>query len=165
MTPAEKEAYAACTSRTVQLCTIELNHPAFTEPLYAVRDNQDLTAQLEDGSTVTFIALGFELKRQPVDKEPDPTITLKVDNITGKLSPYLEAASRSGQETKLTFRVYLYDADDESVTLISDPMTMAVRNASGSMTSVNITAGFINPANLKFPREKFTADRFPGLPS
>ncbi|WBA79543.1 DUF1833 family protein [Endozoicomonas sp. GU-1] len=164
MTPAEQEAYASCTSRTIQLCTIELNHPEFTQPLYAVRDNQDLTAELEDGSTVTFLALGFDITRQPTDKEPDPTITLKVDNITGKLSPYLEAAARSGKETSLTFRVYLYDSDTETAELISDQLTMAVRSASGSMTSVNITAGFINPANLAFPREKFTADRFPGLP-
>ena len=163
MTPAEKEAYANCDSTEVHLVTLELNHPAFTQPLRIVKDNTDLVAPLEDGSTVTFIAMSFDIVRPPVNEEPDPSITIRVDNVSGTVTPYFELASRSGLEIELIFRPYVWDDVTDVATLLGDPLKLAVRNASADMRNISVTAAHINPANLSFPREKYTPDRFPGL--
>ena len=163
MTPAEREAYANCRVREIHLATLEINDPAFTDPLRVVADNDDLVATLEDGTTATFVALGFELVRPPVNQEPDPSITIKIDNVSGQVTPYLELASRSGNQTTMTFRPYLYDETTGDVTLIGQPLKLNVRNASADFTNISITAAHINPANLPFPREDYTPDRFPGL--
>ncbi len=163
MTPAEKEAYANCRTREIHLATLEINDPAFTEPLRIVADNDDLIAKLEDGSTATFIALGFELVRPPVNEEPDPSITIKIDNVSGQLTPYLELAAKSGNQTTMTFRPYLFNEETEEVILLGQPLKLNVRNASADFSNISITAAHINPANLPFPRENYTPDRFPGL--
>ncbi|MTI13114.1 DUF1833 family protein [Sansalvadorimonas verongulae] len=163
MTPAEKEAYANCRANEVHLYTLELNHPAFTQPLRIVHDNTDLTAPLEDGTDALFIAMSFRMVRPPVSEEPDPSITIQVDNVSGFVTPYLELAAKSGQEITLICRPYVYDSDADTVTLLGQPLKLAVRNATTNMQNASLTAAHINPANLAFPREKYTPDRFPGL--
>lgn len=162
MTPAEQEAYANADDSRVTLYTLELNHPGFTEPLRIVADNDPLTAEIEDGSQVLFTPFWFQVKRPPINEEPDPGLTLTIDNVSGFMTPYMDAASRSGESIRLTFRPYLVDEDDDSITRLSS-LTMAIRNASATMTSVSLTAAHINPANLSFPSELYTSDRFPGL--
>lgn len=164
MTPAEKEAYANADDSRVMLYTIELNHPQFTQPLRIVADNDPLDAEIEDGSTVTFTPFFFSMKRPPINEEPDPSLQITVDNVSGFLTPYLDIASRSGQSISVIFRVYLIDDSDGSITRLTH-LKLAIRNASATMTSVTLMAAHINPANLPFPRETYTADRFPGLSS
>ena len=162
MTPAEQEAYANADDTRVTLYTLELNHPGFTEPLRIVCDNDPLTAEIEDGTTATFSPFYFSIKRPPISEEPDPSLSITVDNVSGFMTPYLDAASRSGESIRLIFRPYLVDDTDSSVTRLS-AFTMEIRNASASMTSITLTAAHINPANLAFPKELYKSDRFPGL--
>lgn len=162
MTPAEKEAYANADDTRITLYTLELNHPKFTQPLRIVADNDPLTAETEDGSQALFTPFWFRLKRPPIGEEPDPSVSITVDNVSGFMTPYLDAASRSGQKIRLIFRPYLVDEEDDSVTRLTS-LSMTVRNASANMTSATLTAAFVNPANLPFPSELYTSDRFPGL--
>ena len=61
------EAYAAAPSDVVVYHTLEINHAAFTQPIYVVRDNADLEADLEDGGgTVTFVRFAFDLVKPEV---------------------------------------------------------------------------------------------------
>lgn len=162
MTPAEQEAYANADDTRITLYTLELNHPGFTEPLRIVADNDPLTAEIEDGSRVLFTPFFFKIKRPPINEEPDPSINITVDNVSGFMTPYLDAASRSGESIRLIFRPYLIDETDDSITRLSS-LSLSIRNASASMTNVTLTAAHINPANLSFPKELYTSDRFPGL--
>ncbi|PJE80652.1 hypothetical protein CI610_00313 [invertebrate metagenome] len=163
MTPAEKEAYSHADDTRITLYTLELNHPAFTEPLRIVCDNDPLEAPLEDGvEKATFMAFWFTITRPPISEEPDPALKIAVDNVSGYLTPYMDAASRSGKMVDVIFRPYLVDQSEDTVTLLRT-IRLQVRNATASMTSVSITAAYVNPANLPFPKELYTADRFPGL--
>ena len=162
MTPAEKEAYANADDTRITLYTLELNHPGFTQPLRIVADNDPLTAEIEDGEEVLFTPFWFRLKRPPINEEPDPSVSITVDNVSGFMTPYLDAASRSGESIRLIFRPFLVDDTDDTVTLLST-LSLAIRNATSSMASVTLTAAHINPANLPFPKENYTIDRFPGL--
>ena len=109
MTPAEQEAYANADDTRITLYTLELNHPGFSEPLRIVSDNDPLTAEIEDGSTVTFTPFYFSIKRPPINEEPDPSLSITVDNVSGFMTPYMDAASRSGESIELVFRPYLID--------------------------------------------------------
>ena len=162
MTPAEKEAYANADDTRITLYTLELNHPGFTQPLRIVADNDPLTAEIEDGESVLFTPFWFKLKRPPINEEPDPSISITIDNVSGFMTPYLDAASRSGESIRLIFRPFLIDQSDHSTTRMAS-LSMAIRNASSNMTSVTITAAHVNPANLPFPSENYTIDRFIGL--
>ena len=162
MTPAEKEAYANADDTRVMLYTLELMHPSFTQPLRIVADNDPLTAEIETGDTVEFTPFFFSIKRPPISEEPDPSLQITVDNVSGFMTPYLDIASRSGDSIHVMFRPFLVDEGDDSITRLSS-IKLAIRNASASMTSVTLTAAHINPANLPFPKENYTSDRFPGL--
>lgn len=188
MTPAEKEAYANADDTRVMLYTLELNHPSFNQPLRIVADNDPLTAEIETGDTVEFTPFFFSIKRPPISEEPDPSLQITVDNVSGFMTPYLDLASRSGDSIHVVFRPYLVEEAVETVEserlkvkseehppLNFQPSTLnqtitrlsaiklAIRNASATMTSVTLTAAHINPANLPFPKENYTSDRFPGL--
>ena len=162
MTPAEKEAYANADDTRVMLYTLELMHPSFTQPLRIVADNDPLTAEIETGDTVEFTPFFFSIKRPPISEEPDPSLQITVDNVSGFMTPYLDIASRSGDSIHVMFRPFLIDEGDDSITRLSS-IKLAIRNASATMTSVTLTAAHINPANLPFPKENYTSDRFPGL--
>ena len=162
MTPAEQEAYANADDTRITLYTLELNHPGFTEPLRIVNDNDPLIAEIEDGTIVTFVPFYFSIKFPPISEQPDPSLTVNADNVSGFMTPYLDAASRSGESIDLGFRPYLVDEEDDSITRLSY-FAMEIRNASANMTSVSLTAAHINPANLAFPKELYKSDRFPGL--
>lgn len=162
MTPAEKEAYANADDTRIMLYTLELMHPSFTQPLRIVADNDTLTAKIETGDTVEFTPFFFSIKRPPISEEPDPSLQITVDNVSGFMTPYLDIASRSGDSIHVMFRPFLIDESDDSITRLSS-IKLAIRNASATMTSVTLTAAHINPANLPFPKENYTSDRFPGL--
>ena len=162
MTPAEKEAYANADDNRIMLYTLELMHPQFTQPLRIVADNDPLTAEIETGDTVEFTPFFFSIKRPPISEEPDPSLQITVDNVSGFMTPYLDIASRSGDSIHVVFRPFLVDEGDDSITRLSS-IKLAIRNASATMTSVTLTAAHINPANLPFPKENYTSDRFPGL--
>ena len=162
MTPAEKEAYANADDTRIMLYTLELMHPQFTQPLRIVADNDPLTAEIETGDTVLFTPFFFSIKRPPISEEPDPSLQITVDNVSGFMTPYLDIASRSGDSIHVVFRPYLVDEGDDRITRLSS-IKLAIRNASATMTSVTLTAAHINPANLPFPKENYTSDRFPGL--
>ncbi|USE39253.1 DUF1833 family protein [Endozoicomonas sp. SCSIO W0465] len=162
MTPAEKEAYANADDTRIMLYTLELMHPQFTQPLRIVADNDPLTAEIETGDTVEFTPFFFSIKRPPISEEPDPSLQITVDNVSGFMTPYLDIASRSGDSIQVVFRPYLVDEGDDRITRLSS-IKLAIRNASATMTSVTLTAAHINPANLPFPKENYTSDRFPGL--
>ena len=162
MTPAEKEAYANADDTRIMLYTLELMHPSFTQPLRIVADNDPLTTAIETGDTVEFTPFFFSIKRPPISEEPDPSLQITVDNVSGFMTPYLDIASRSGDSIHVMFRPFLIDEGDDSITRLSS-IKLAIRNASANMNNVTLTAAHINPANLPFPKENYTSDRFPGL--
>ena len=72
LSQAIKEAYASAPANVIIYHTMELWHPAFTDPIRVVRDYDDLTATLEStaprnaGESVTFIAFNFDFTKPEV---------------------------------------------------------------------------------------------------
>lgn len=88
-----KEAYAAAPADTVIYHTITLDHSTFATPLYLVRDRTDLSATLETGEAVTFVAYAFDFKRPEVSVGGVPQLVVEIDNVSQAILAAVQAAS------------------------------------------------------------------------
>ena len=173
LSEAIKEAYASSPSDVVILHTLELRHPNFMDDdgkpmaIRLVRDNQDLNATLEAGApldagqTVTFIAMGFDLTLPPVDTIPVPEITITIDNVSGRLMPYLDKAIDSGDKIEVTYRPYL--SNDTSCPHMVPPITLVLSDVEANVMRVTGRARLLDVGNKRFPSKNYNAKCFPNL--
>jgi hypothetical protein len=161
LSQALKEAYAAAPSNVVIYHTLEINHPAFIEPLYVVRDFEDLSANLEDGTPVTFIRFSFNLLKPEVSVVGVPQCTIEIDNVSRDILANIQLAMQSTDLITMTYREYI--STDLSGPQNDPPMTMVLSNISADVFKVQATASFGDLNNKRFPNEEYTAERFPGL--
>jgi hypothetical protein len=162
-----KEAYASAPASEVILHTLELRHPSFTQPIRVVRDHAEFTCFLEadapedPGGEVTFVAMGFDFILPEVSKSTSPEIEISLDNVTGEIIGYLDAAAQTPDMIEVTYRPYL--ASDPSGPQMNPPLTLVIRSVTADIFRVKARAGFADLANRKFPNEVYDAERFVGL--
>lgn len=161
------EAYASAPSAEVILHTLELRHPSFSTPIRVVRDRKDLNATLEadapadPGATVTFVGLAFDFILPEVNRSAVPEIEIVLDNVSGEILAYLDAAAQSADLIEVTYRPYL--ASDTSAPQMDPPVTLVLREVKADVFRVRGRAGFGDLGNRRFPSETYSSDRFPGL--
>jgi hypothetical protein len=147
--------------------TLELRHPAFTQPIRVVRDHVDLQATLEltagidPGVTVLFVALAFDFTKPEVSASGVPQITITLDNVDRAMVANIEAAMRSIDLVEVIYREY--SAADLSAPQNNPPLSMTITSVSADVFKVTAVAGFPNLMNRRFPSLEYSADLFPGL--
>lgn len=167
LSQAIKEAYASAPTAEVILHTLEIRHPSFTEPIRVVRDRVDLTATLESdapanpGASVTFIALAFDFMLPEVTRSAVPEIEISLDNVSGEIIGYLDAAAQTPDLIEVTYRPYI--ASDNSGPQMNPPLTLVIREIHCDIFRVVARAGFGDLGNRKFPGEVYSSEIFPGL--
>ena len=162
LSQAARELAASADVGDVVLHTLQVDHPAFTEPLSLVNDYSSLTATLEDGVTVvTFVAFGFDFRLPDVEQAQSPELEIAIDNVSREILAYIDLASQSQSLATITYRMYL--ASDLSGPCNDPPLVLTVTAVTADVFRVRLQAGFSNFANVRFPREDYTAARFPGL--
>lgn len=167
LTQAIKEAYAAAPSDVVIHHTLELRHPAFTQPLRVVRDYAALDATLEasapeDPSTeVTFTAFAFDLVKPEVNSDGRPQITIEIDNVSREIIANIEAAMSSQASIEVTYREYL--STDLTGPQNDPPLHMNIVRITADLFRVRADATFGDFSNRRFPAVAYTAETFPGL--
>ena len=161
LSEALKEAYASAPSNVVIYHTLEISHPAFSQPIYVVRDYQDMNALLEDGSPVTFIRFAFNLVKPEVSATGVPQCTVEIDNVSRDILANVQLAMTSTEMITMTYREYI--STDLSGPQNDPPMTMVLSNIQADVFKVRATASFGDLSNKRFPNEEYTAERFPGL--
>ena len=161
LSEALKEAYASSPADVVIYHTLEINHPAFSEPIYVVRDYQDLNANLEDGTPVTFLRFAFNLVKPEVSATGVPQCTVEIDNVSRDILANVQLAMGSTALITMTYREYI--STDLSGPQNDPPMTMVLSNIQADVFKVRATASFGDLNNKRFPNEEYTAERFPGL--
>jgi hypothetical protein len=161
LSQALKEAYAVAPADVIVYHTLEINHPAFAQPIYVVRDFTDLNANLEDGTPVTFIRFAFNLVKPEVSAAGVPQCTVEFDNVSRDILANVQLAMQSTALITMTYREYL--SSDLSGPQNDPPMTMVLSNINANVFRVRATASFGDLGNKRFPNEEYTAERFPGL--
>lgn len=160
LSQAIKEAYASAPKVPVYH-TLELNHPAFSQPIYVVRDYADLTAYLETGEEVTFVRFAFDLKKPEISPTGVPQCTIEIDNVSREILANVQLAVASGEKITATYREYL--ASDLSGPQNNPPMPLTVTGIKATPMRVTATAGYGDLSNKRFGTD-YTDERFPGLP-
>lgn len=168
------QAYASAPEDEIVLDTLELLHPSFVddvgEPIRVrvVNDHTDLTATLEIGApldseqTVVFKAARFRFQRPPESESAAlPEVEVQVDNVSKYLMPYLDRAKESIVPITLIWRPYC--VSDLSAPHMDPPITLTMRGATATMTSIQARAGFADLGNSRFPAIEYVANRFKGL--
>lgn len=151
---AVKEAYASAPSDVIVYNTLEISHPDFAAPIRVVQGFDNITA-----SGATWTAVPFELVLPPASDLSPPQLQLRVDNVSRELLEGIEAAAESAETISVTYRGYLS-------TDLNDPygeVAMSLTNISVTPTVITATAGLVDFANKRFPRETYRDDVFPGL--
>lgn len=157
------EAYAAAPSDVVIYHTLQIDHPAFTQPIYVVRDNADLTATLETAETVTFVRFAFDLMKPEVSVTGIPQCTVEFDNVSREILANVQLAMADTSPISITYREYI--STDLSGPQNDPPLTMTLSNIKADVFRVRATASFGDLNNRRFPTEEYTGERFPGLVS
>ena len=162
-----REAYASAPSSEVVLFTIEMNHPAFTQPLRVVRDNVKLEAYLEDaspenpGEKATFLPYAFDLILPEMDEYGKPQITITIDNVGRDIMNYVEAAVRTRYKIDVIYRVYL--KSDLNGPQNDPPMVMQIDSITANAKNITLVAGFADLSSRVFPKQMYTLEQFPSL--
>lgn len=168
LSEALQEAYASAPSDEIIYHTLEIYHPAFSVPIRVVRDAVDLTATLEasaprnPSTSVSFTAFSFDVVPPEVFATGMPSCVIEIDNVSREILSQVEAALSSTETISVIYRQFL-SGNLAGGPENDPPLTLTVLSISADVYRIRATCGFADLVNKRFPREVYTAERFPGL--
>lgn len=166
---AEREALARANTSTVHLWALELRHSVFPAPIRMVQHDVDIDLTLEanapvDASTTQpFIATAYRFKEPDQTSQPDPTVQIEIDGVSGNLQPFIRSAILTFEPIECTLRSCLYDVKAQVVVEMLRVFHLQMRRERTTMTTIAATFGYTNPANQPFPSKVYSAETNPGL--
>ena len=160
-TAAIREAYASAPSDQIILHTISLSHVDWEEPLYLVRDYQDLTAALETDELVTFKAAAFDFIHPVLTTSSVPEVTVSIDNVSGEIFPLLDAVSASKDKITLVYRPYL--SNELSGPQMNPPLSLTLSTISVSSYTIIANARLSDTGRRAFPTSNYNLSDYPAL--
>lgn len=166
LSEAIKEAYAVAPRNVIIYHTIELNHPAFTQPIRVVQDYQDLTAFLESTgpgttSAVTFTGFNFGFTKPELNPNSVPQVQLEIDNVDRAIIASIEAAIQTTDMITCTYREYI--STDLTTPQNNPPLTLTIMSVTVDQLRVKAVAGFPDLVNKRFPTIAYDTNTYPGL--
>ena len=167
MSLALAEAYASAPSAEVILHTLELRHPAFTQPLRVVNDHATLNATLEAdapmdaGLPVNFAAFAFRFRLPDVQSTGMPELEIEIDNVSAEVVAYMDQAANSTELIEVTYRPYL--SSDTSAPSMDPPLHLVLHDVEADVFAVRGRASFGDYGNRQFPGQSYDGQTFPGL--
>jgi hypothetical protein len=162
---AMEEAYASAPSDVIILHTMELNHPAFAEPVRVVTGEEPIgdgpvLLTLETGVEVAFTPLAFDVTPPGFDDDGPTSGKLGIDMVSGLLFDHLVAAASSAGVIDVTYRGYRSDVRFEPGDVITG---LKLRAVTLTATRAEGEIGFDEVGRQAFPRRTYTIDQYPGL--
>lgn len=155
---ARDEAYASAPVDKPIRSVIELDNAAFDTPLYFIEGVEDDTPiVLEDGTSVTAIACAFSYTPPGSDKGGPTLAKLSVDNVSGRIVPYLRQATSA---ISVTYRGYVGGDYTDVVDLIEGLQLKRV-SVGGASAQGDLT--FVEIATQAFPRRTYDLATYPAL--
>lgn len=168
LSEALKEAYASAPNNIVIVHTLEIRHPAFSEPIRVVNDYQPVEAALEanaplnPGELVTYQAFSFELTLPEVMEKGIPELGIKIDNVSREIIRNIELAIPQPDKLEVTYRAYL--SNDLAAGPHNDPpLHLTITSIEADAFAINAKASIADFINKKFPNKEYDETRFPGL--
>jgi hypothetical protein len=165
------EAYASAPADKRILYTIELRHPAFTEPVRVVHWpieepepgahvlTLETDAPVDAGKAVSFIHCGFALTLPQQSERAPGEFSIKLDNVTQVLTEHLVEARKNRKPIDFTYREYLEDMPEEPQLVYHGAQIRRVTCSGGTAEG---RAQFVNWLQKVYGRQ-YTPGEYPGL--
>lgn len=161
------EAYASATAGDPVLLTLEVSHPAFSEPARVVNDFRDLTATLEatapynPSTAVLFSAVPFrytkpEQTAESANAGAPAAVGIEIDNVSGYIAELLIQAKESMEPVTVIEREYL--PSDTSAPHVVPVTVMTMSNIVIGVETVRANLSFGDLTNRKFPAKVYQED-------
>lgn len=161
LSQAIKEAYAIGASSATRYDTLEISHPSQPQSIFLVRSLAPLTAKLEDGTDVTFEAVGFNMKLPASTQSGTQTLDISIDNVNNRVSDFINQTKASREPVEVTYRPYL--SNDLSTPQMIPPLKLYLKAVKVRPDVVSARASFIEVVNKRFPSDDYNRQRFPSL--
>lgn len=151
------KAYASAIDEIIR--TLEIK-PSGSSPIRVCTGYQDLTLTLEDASQEGFVAGPVDVREPKKSTDGRQILRFAIANVTSTAQEAVEQALESGGEVPVIYRKYL--ASDLSAPA-DNPLEMVMVGGNFDGLMLNIEASYMDPLNTAWPRDRYTADRAPGL--
>ena len=162
LSEAYAEAAAYAPSDRAIIYTYELLHPSFTERICIVNDYENITATLETGEVVEFIACPVQIvPPSESDGSEAPSISVAIDGVSAIVAAQLDAAAKMHERITLIERQYV--SDDLSAPCYLPPLSLTLKTVAVNATRVTASASFTDPVNRGFPSKDYLIGEYPGL--
>lgn len=163
MSEALEQAYAANTQSP--LVTVEFLHSAITGgAIRLVQGFYDITATLEDASSVTFTAIGmaFALPERGTDGRQD--LQIQLDNVSNEVWTEIKAAKAATRTTEekiiCKYRPYL---ESDLSAPAGSTYVLTVTKTSITRNSASIFASYTPIPEIRYPLNRYFPNEYPGL--
>lgn len=161
LTAAIKEAYAVAPAAKVILNTLEISQEGVQDTIYLVQSAHGFHAIDEDDNQVYFEPSGFQFSLPPSNEEGFKSLNIAIDNVGRRVSDFIATSLTQPVPVVLKYRPYL--SDDPTAPQMVPPLTLFLKDVQITDQRVSGKATFIDIVNKKFPSERYTRERFPGL--
>lgn len=153
---------ASAPAGIVRIATLELIHPEFENGghIYLCVGFDNITATLETGEVVEFIACGMDVALPAKNATGRQDLGFAIDNVLGRAYRNIRAALETSQPMELIHRTYLSTNLTE---LYEPPNRATITEGEMSGGTLNINASYFDLINYLFCRDTYDLNRFPGL--
>lgn len=127
---------------------------------YLTNGWDDITARLETGEWVTFIACGMALALPAKNADGTQDLQFALSNITGEISAYIQEVLKDKRRSELVYRSYI---EDDLEAPSEAPFRFEIKSGQWTATQVDITAGYFNLLETGWPRRVYNLIDFPML--
>lgn len=163
MTTALNKAYASNTETPLE--TYEFIHSSFTSGvLRLVKSFYDLSATLEDASSVTFTAAGINSRLPEKSTDGSQSIELTLDNTDGVAWTQLDLAVTANRTTNeaiiCKYRPFL---ESDTSAPAGNTVILTVMSSSINRNSITLRASYTPLPESAFPRGRYYATNYPWL--
>jgi len=140
--------------------TLELTCAAWAEPVFICNGFDDVTAETEDGRTVTFIAANIDIALAAKNNKGNQTLAFAVDNTTGEVSKKVDLAIEANARVTAVYRTYL---NTNLSAPAEKPYVLTVLGGTLQGQEARLETGYFNMIGVAWPRALYTVNYAPAL--
>jgi hypothetical protein len=140
--------------------TLELTSLAWPEPIFICTGFDDVTADTEDGRTVTFIGANIDIALAAKNNKGNQTLAFAVDNTTGEVSKRVDQAINANARVTAVYRTYL---NTNLSAPAEKPYVLTLLGGSLQGQEAQLETGYFNMIGVAWPRALYTTTFAPGL--
>lgn len=144
----------------VLIYLVRLSCPAWSDTIRIAKGYDNPTVTMENGQVATFTGAGIDLALSKKDASGNQNLRFAIDNVTGEAQKLIEEALEAKQKITLTQLTYI---STDLAAPAENPFVATVKSAQFDTGKVQIDAGFFDLINTSWPRDLYTATKYPGL--